>query len=152
MLYTRGQATLSDLLQTRRMFEPEIAALAAQKRDATILSALSESIQRGDQVTTVDEHIHWDMSFHQVLADATDNPVLVILMNSVGQLLRASRATLFNVRGSVGRANAYHRRIYEAVAAGDAEVARLAMLDHLQQVADDFAMLIEDAHPDSAPV
>jgi DNA-binding FadR family transcriptional regulator len=147
LLYTRGTATLSDLLQARRMVEPDIAALAAEKRDDAVLRRLRESIEEGDRVTNVDEHVHWDMSFHQTLADATGNPVLVILMNSIGQLLRASRAALFNVRGSVGRANAYHRQICEAVAAGDADGARYAMLEHLQQVADDFEMLVKDATP-----
>ncbi len=144
LLFGRGRVTFDDLLQARRIFEPEIAALAAQQCDETILRMLHEAAEQGARVTSVDEHVRWDMAFHQGLADATGNLVLVIIMNSIGQMLRASRVALFTVDGSVERSSMYHRKIYEAVAAGDAEGSRTAMIEHLQQVASDRALLTNE--------
>jgi DNA-binding FadR family transcriptional regulator len=138
------------LLDARRIIEPEIAARAAQLRDDDTLRQIAEAVEQGAMITTVEERIRWDMAFHQALAEATGNPVLVILMNSIGQLLRASRATLFTVRGSVGRSVQHHQRILDQVRAGSVDGSHAAMLDHLRQVADDLKLLREEEHQSHA--
>lgn len=137
LMHSRPRATFQDLLVVRRILEPEIAAIAAQDRDPESLDTMNEAVTLGMQVTSSQEHVRWDMEFHELLAAATGNPIMVILVKSIGQLLRTSRQTLFDVPGSVERSVHHHRKIYDAVAAGDSELARTEMLTHLQQVADD---------------
>lgn len=143
LLHTRGETTLEHLLDARRIIEPAIAARAAELRDEAALRQIAEAVEQGARIETVEEHIRWDMAFHAALAEATGNPVLIILMNSIGQLLRASRAALFSVRGSVQRSTQHHELILEQVRAGNAPGSHAAMLDHLRQVADDLKLLRE---------
>jgi DNA-binding FadR family transcriptional regulator len=150
LLHSRGETTLEHLLDARRIIEPEIAARAAQLRDDDTLRQIADAVEQGATITTVEEHIRWDMAFHQALAEATGNPVLVILMNSIGQLLRASRAALFTVRGAVGRSVEHHQLILDQVRAGNADGSHAAMLDHLRQVADDLKLLREEEHQNHA--
>ncbi len=142
LLHSQKGTTFFDLLQARQILEPEVAAIAcAQGDDPKFIEQLTHFIERGGQVTTVDGHVHYDLAFHQALADATGNQMLVIMMNSIGQFLRASREALFHVPGALGRSIDFHREIRDAVARNDPDAARDAMRRHLRQVEDDYTML-----------
>jgi GntR family transcriptional repressor for pyruvate dehydrogenase complex len=142
LLHSQQGTTFTDLLQARHILEPEVAALAcARSNDPEFIARLTESVEKGGQVTTVEEHVRFDLDFHLALADATGNQMLVIMMNSIGQFLRASREALFHVPGALGRSVEFHREIRDAVAAGDRDAARDAMRRHLRQVEDDYQAL-----------
>ncbi len=142
LLHSQQGTTFTDLLQARRILEPEVAALAcARSNDPEFIARLTDAVEKGGQVTTVEEHVRFDLAFHLALADATGNQMLVIMMNSIGQFLRSSREALFHVPGSLGRSIEFHREIRDAVAAGNADAARDAMRRHLRQVEDDYQVL-----------
>ncbi len=140
--YQQQGTTFVDLLQARHILEPEVAALACgRSSDAEFLDQLFAYVEKGGQVTTVEDHVHYDLAFHQALANATGNQMLVIMMNSIGQFLRASREALFQVPGALGRSVDFHREIYGAVARNDPDAARDAMRRHLRQVESDYRIL-----------
>lgn len=145
--YTQGGTNFYDLIQLRQIIEPEVAAMASKHNEnQAFLQLLHDLSEKGGQVQTVEDHVHFDVSFHQALADATGNQLLVIMMNSIGQFLRASRQALFHVPGALERSVNYHREIYEAVARGDEEASRDAMKRHLVQVVSDYEALVESNH------
>jgi DNA-binding FadR family transcriptional regulator len=146
LLHSQQGATFDDLLKARQILEPEVAALAcARSSDPALMEQLNELVEKGGEVTTVEDHVRYDLAFHQALADATGNKMLVIMMNSIGQFLRASREALFRVPGAVGRSSDFHREIRDAIARNDPDAARDAMRRHLQQVENDYEQLMQAA-------
>jgi len=128
----RGRTVL-ELFEVRRMLEPEAAALAAQRADAEVSGALGVELERmvaaGDRP---DDLVEADAAFHDVIARAPGNGVLRALLRSLST--STVRARLWHGiadRGALDQAREEHRRIYEAIAAGDADLARASALLHI---------------------
>ncbi|HLX19439.1 MAG TPA: FadR/GntR family transcriptional regulator [Gaiellaceae bacterium] len=128
----RGRTVL-ELFEVRRMLEPEAAAMAAQRADAEVIGALRRELDRmvaaGDRA---EELVKADAAFHDVIARAPGNGVLQALLRSLST--STVRARLWHGladRGALDLARDEHARIYDAIAAGDADVARAATLLHI---------------------
>jgi GntR family transcriptional repressor for pyruvate dehydrogenase complex len=78
--------------------------------------------------------IEADLDFHLTLAEATDNPLIITLIDPIVDLLREQRTKIFRIAGGAQRGQSHHKRILDAVAAHDPAAARAAMQDHLRQV------------------
>jgi GntR family transcriptional repressor for pyruvate dehydrogenase complex len=74
------------------------------------------------------------MNFHLMIAKATHNQVLLIVLSSTSELLREGRRRIFNVPGELAKARQWHQAVYEAIANRDADAARKAMAAHMDQV------------------
>ena len=128
----RGRTVL-ELFEVRRMLEPEAAAVAAQRADADVIGALRIELDRmtaaGDRA---DELVEADAAFHDVIAGAPGNGVLRALLRSLST--STVRARLWHgiaERGALDLARDEHKRIYDAIVAGDADLARAATLLHI---------------------
>jgi GntR family transcriptional regulator, uxu operon transcriptional repressor len=127
----------SDVMETRFMVEPAIAAAAAlraTRADLDRLSSLAAAGPGGDWRDWEDR----DNAFHTALAAASRNPLLVGLLETLHRMRRRDawsrlrRATLTPERQSAQEAQ--HRAIVAAVAAADPAAASAAMRDHLTSV------------------
>src|SRR6516225_4189938 len=128
----QGQTVL-ELFEVRRMLEPEAAALAALRGDGEVAASLRAELDRmvaaGD---SPDDLVEADAAFHDVIARAPGNGVLRALLRSLST--STVRARLWHGiadRGALDLAREEHARIYEAIAAGDADLARAAALLHI---------------------
>ncbi len=124
-----------EMVEVRELLEPEIAARAAIRRTPEDLDALERAVRDMDAALgDVDRFIEADNRFHVALAVATQNHVIPRLLDSVVDLLQELRGHIFRVEGGPQRGQHHHGNILRAVEAGDARVARTAMLEHLAQV------------------
>jgi GntR family transcriptional repressor for pyruvate dehydrogenase complex len=134
-LVREDQRVPNDLLELRRILEVEIAGLAAERRNVEQCAAMAETIERmrefSDQADVVIEH---DIRFHHLLAAAAGNVLLPLVLDPVGQLLRASRVATIHNPGAAQRSIDAHSAILERVEARDPDGARGAMRRHLLQV------------------
>lgn len=129
-----------NLLEVRKILEAGTVYTASQKRTEqnllTIEAALNEM-----QLASGNEELSEkaDLQFHLSIAEASQNPLLVSLMNHVsgliGETIRETRRLwLFSEQITVDRLYEEHRTIYEAIKAKDGEKARALMLIHLENV------------------
>lgn len=133
LLLRDGDQTLDQLHEVRRIIEPELAALAAQRatpEEIENLRALAD-LPLDD---SIEQHIERDTNFHVAISRATKNTVLQIVLSSISDLLRESRRRSFLVPGELAAARDWHRIVFEAIEQHDAEAARRAMLEHMGQV------------------
>jgi GntR family transcriptional repressor for pyruvate dehydrogenase complex len=127
-----------DLVQVREMFEPEIAALAAAHATEDQLARMRQAVAAMDEALShAERFIEADLDFHLALAEATQNNIIPILIDSIVDLLREHRKRIFFTPGGPQRGQLHHKRILNAVQQHDAAVARRAMRDHLAQVRQD---------------
>jgi GntR family transcriptional repressor for pyruvate dehydrogenase complex len=128
----------TDLAELRRILEPEIAALAAERAEESDRATLREAVAVMDRsLKDADAYIEADLDFHLALAEGAANPLILSLIDSIVGLLREQRLRIFNVAGGPERGQFHHKRILEAVDQRDPKKARDAMKAHLEQVRED---------------
>jgi len=126
------------LAELRLILEPGIAALAAERVKDEDVAAMREAVAVMDRSQKDPEaYIEADLDFHLAMAEAVANPLILSLIDSIVGLLRQQRIKIFNVEGGPQRGQVHHKRILEAVERRDPELARSAMLAHLEQVRQD---------------
>jgi GntR family transcriptional repressor for pyruvate dehydrogenase complex len=126
------------LADVREILEPEIAARAAERAGDKQLDAMREAIALMDaNPQDPPRFIEADLDFHLALAEATHNPLVLALIDSIVGLLREQRTKVFETAEGPMHGQYHHKRILDAVERHDAPAARQAMLAHLKQVTDD---------------
>ena len=121
---------LASLFELRKIFEPEAAALAAQRRTQEQLDRMAQALEgMSEHTLAVEEGRIADQNFHAALLDATSNPFLTSLTTSVSAAV--AWTTVFKQRNSPLRRDPVpdHRRVYDAIAAGDPDAAHQAMAE-----------------------
>jgi DNA-binding FadR family transcriptional regulator len=118
------------VFELRTIVEPAAASLAAKRRRQQHLDQMRRALDEMS-MHTLDkaEGREADKSFHAALLGATGNPFIVSLTNGVAAAVNA--LTQFKLRlAKVTRDPVPdHLRVYDAIAAKDAEAARAAMLE-----------------------
>lgn len=132
----RGEITIAELLQARKVIEGETAALAAEvatDEDLAVLSALLHTMRvtRDDPVSRVDV----DTAFHGRIAGIAGNRLLERILASMDSLLTEYRGLLVvTVPERFDVSIAEHERIIAAIARHDRETAAAEMRAHLDAV------------------
>jgi GntR family transcriptional repressor for pyruvate dehydrogenase complex len=134
-----GEVGGSDnLVEVREILETEIAALAAARATEDEIAAMREAIRVMDvSLSDANAYIAADNQFHRALAKATQNSLILILIDSIVNPLSEQRKHIFAVEGGPERGQFHHRRILESIIRRNPENARAAMHAHLQQVRED---------------
>lgn len=110
--------------ESRRIFEVEIAALAASRRTEAELVALDDALAAmRASAQQPDTYRQADVGFHLTLVRSSHNPVLLRLLEPIHALLKAGG--LRPARSPVD-ALADHASVVAAVRNGDADAARAA--------------------------
>jgi len=124
---------VSSLFELRKLIEPEVARLAALRRSPEQLAELKEAVGQMERSTLhTSKGRAADQNFHTVLLLASGNIFLVTLSSSIAAAV--AWTTAFKQRTQRLRRDPVpdHRRVYEAVAAGNPALAYTAMTDLLE--------------------
>ena len=124
--------TLLDLFEVRRLLEPAAAAMAAVRMGDAERGALLTELDRMRAAASVEDLVEADAAFHRVIARASRNDVLASLLENLSTGTMSAR--LWRARtdeGVLDATRAEHERIYEAVVAGDPELARILAGAHV---------------------
>jgi GntR family transcriptional repressor for pyruvate dehydrogenase complex len=119
---------ISQIIDVRRIFEPEISRLAARNRTEEDLKILFENLsdlERCDPDNTQQE-VDTINRFHMNLAKATGNPIIIISMEPIYTLLPRMRNFIYaNVEGEKEITMDAQKKILAAVEVKDEETAYL---------------------------
>lgn len=125
-----------ELLDVRRMFEPAVARVAAARVTEEDLAALQRILDaQRRKLRTGQSAIVEDTAFHEVLARATRNRVVVSIMATLNDLLVESRKLALKQEGRPGRSMHGHEAVVAALRERNAEAAATAMREHIDQIA-----------------
>jgi DNA-binding FadR family transcriptional regulator len=120
------------LAETRRILEPELAALAAERGASEELAEFAQlATEMEEKVRYGLDFVEPDLQFHRRIAQAACNPILFQLMESLNDLFLESRKITSGEPGMTTRAVRYHLLIADALLDRDAQQARLLMLAHM---------------------
>ncbi|WP_395541216.1 FadR/GntR family transcriptional regulator [Neotabrizicola sp. sgz301269] len=130
---------VSDLLncyEFRLMLEPEAAALAAERQDATSLAAISVALElMRDATNRLTHREDADFQFHLAIALASENPyfstAMEALKDHIAVGMRFHGASVKREATGLARVFAEHSAIHAAIRDRDPAAARTLMRDHL---------------------
>lgn len=116
-----------DVLDLRLMFEPAYTVMAmhrATDEDVGHIGAAVERLERAVRRGT--QQAEDDLAFHQAILDATHNPLVVRIGETLMQLYESSIGTSMKLIPDIALAD--HRAIYEAFRAKDEAAVREAIV------------------------
>ncbi len=146
---------LAELFAVRRLLEPASAQWAAARADAEAIASLRQLIADMDAAGAADPPDYdtignRDTRLHVEIASSSENRVLVRIMQALQDLHMEQLETSLRYRDRVHETLKDHKRIVQAIAAGDPVEARSAMIDHLaNSEAATMARLEGDAPPET---
>lgn len=133
LLMNSNKFNLDHIHQIRTILEVEIAALAAEHASEDQFSKLSEIVSEMEKHTDEPETFaKCDDDFHYALAETTDNPLLVILIDSIRETMQILRLMVANTPEIKEYVLPDHKRILGCIRERDAKGAQKAMLSHLK--------------------
>ncbi len=126
---------MQELFEARRVIEPGLAALAAERIDEETMEALRRCAH--DSAAAVGDEeafMRADLELHGLIARAASNSVLWHVIGSISGMGIASRRRTNPLPGLREQSAEDHRAIVAALEARDPEAAAEAMLRHLENV------------------
>ena len=138
------EAEVREVVELRRILEIQAVRLAAERRQAGDIQRLDEILNRTDEVIAASGNpADEDAAFHLAIVEATGNHVFLRVVNAFYLMSRNRRQAYFADGSRAPLSQRQHRALRDAVAAGDADAAELAMAGHLQGVESYWMELLE---------
>lgn len=127
---------IAEILDFRAAIEPAIAARAARYATAGEIRALEGLLERMAEPATADEHLELNRVFHEMIAIATHNPLLVNVSKEISKSLAA--LTRQQLRMPADRRSKLlvegHRAFVDAIRDHDSDTAYAVAQAHVEEV------------------
>jgi GntR family transcriptional regulator, transcriptional repressor for pyruvate dehydrogenase complex len=121
------------MFEARLILEGNLAALAAERGKEEHHSALAEEVaEMYAAIEMPAEYLIHDVLFHRIIAQASGNPILAALMETITSALYEKRRKTVERSRDLRESAEMHREIYRAVRARKPAEARTAMEQHLR--------------------
>ena len=127
------------------MVETGAAALAAKRHTPEHLESMRQAIadmKRFHDSGDLDGFVAADIEFHDVVLKASGNPFVRALLAQLGQSLYLARRETSAVPEIQAHAIVFHQRVLDSILAGDPELARRVMDEHMDQTFEDYERYI----------
>lgn len=134
-----GEEFIGGLFELRKIVEPQAAALAAQRRSSAQLARMGHALEEMARYGLATEQGRAaDQAFHDEILRATGNEVLMTLTATLGAAIRWT--TIFKQRRTRLPRDPIpeHRKLYAAIAEGDAERATQATRELIELALQDI--------------
>lgn len=134
--------SIENLSEVRLIIEPYVAEHAAKKISKEDLIELEENILESDKEILLGDISHYhEIHFHRKLASVLENPIIMLVIDFVEDLLKDTKDVLKPDRSFSQKVLNAHKRIYKALLNRNAKKARQEMEKHVLEVERDLAAL-----------
>lgn len=132
------------LFELRAVIEPAAAGFAALRHDRDQLRAIKEALAGMRRHTlATDEGRAADRDFHDAILRATGNDAMIVLSASIGAVVNWTTRYKQRARALPRNAIPDHAKVYDAIAAGDADAASAAMRVLVDLAFDDTSAVMQ---------
>jgi len=133
--------TLYEHFEIRQVIEPHAASFAAKRATANVINAMKKSLTIFKKRMEQDDLIGMikaDAEFHLLIAKATGNRTLIVIMETITtSLLEGWKASL-RTPGRASKTIEEHQAIFDAILNKDAAKAGQAMSTHLRNAVNEL--------------
>jgi GntR family transcriptional regulator, transcriptional repressor for pyruvate dehydrogenase complex len=128
----RAQTSVAHVFEVRWILEVETAGLAALNATTQDVAEMEIAIDEAAlSIKDLDTFAAKDIHFHQLLASASHNPLLSVLLDTLADVLRDQSSRASALPGAQQNALEHHRKILRAVKSRSSMLASQAMRNHL---------------------
>lgn len=142
-----GRLSWDDLTEARLWIVEIVVRVAAKRATAKDIAALERNIREGEaffEQGRLNDKVDAVIEFHHILAQATRNPFLVMINQTILDVLRYFAGRLSSWRtGEVFRSR---RRFMQAIKRRDADAAVREMQRYLKKLHREYIRLAREAH------
>ena len=143
-MFHLGGVSLSDLTEARLWLEASVVRMACERASRDDLAALDANVDEAERLFKAgryEDKIDVNVEFHNILARATHNPVMVMLMGALMEVMRDFAHAVGGERHDLTiRAR---REFLRHVRAGDAEAAEEAMARQVKDLQQRYLQVID---------
>jgi len=126
------QQSVYHLLETRKVLEPEAAALAADRATPAEIESIIEAANEMEILLKEGrDFVDPDVRFHELIFIAAHNPVLSKILFALSDLFLDSRRFTNRIPGGPQKAVHFHQLIATAIKERNPEGARALMYQHI---------------------
>lgn len=130
-----SNGSFDQLLELRLALEVQMSTLAADRQLPGLVDAMQQTITRGAAAMGDREaFLDADMSFHELLAQASDNPFFDLVSKPINTFLRSHYQHRASYPSDPRRTLEEHQEILRSVAQRDTLGARHSMEEHLRRL------------------
>lgn len=142
---TGNKNTMLEVIEARIIIEPAIAEYAALHHTDEDIAALRQNLEEMRLNTDKAEHARLDMKFHLLIAEASGNNIMPLILNPIHRLMpNIKKRIMKSVPGAKQAALIWHKKVIEAVESRDPKKAYLAMKGHLEVAKQQTEQIIHD--------
>ncbi len=136
---------LHDIMELRAIIEPPTARITAKRATARDLAQLRELVEAMENDTTKERYAELDRAFHQAIAQYAHNPLLALINEQIALQIEPSRASRYQTKARRSISSAAHRRIFEALALGDGDLAEHEAREHVLDISKQIVLASQSA-------
>lgn len=140
-----NEQTLRDHFEVRMFIEPKAAGRAAENAsedDIRKMENACSQFARYAEENNTEEVIRCDRQFHRILASATNNRTLHVLMKAMTTSLPSGWISTLYTPGRIEKTVSEHAAVLEAIRQGDRKSAEKAMSKHLENAVKDIGIQV----------
>lgn len=129
-----NESDIEEIFQLRQAIEQWVIAQVAEDNGKVDLKALEKSLADQQKSLEGQDFLAFmgaDRAFHTLLADQVGNKRLISVLEGLRDMIQVMGLSALARPGRADEVLAEHRRMLDAIKAGDAQAARRAMLEHL---------------------
>ena len=143
-----------EVFEARCELEPSLTALAAKKRTLEDLKELKEHLQKLNSLShqiefdlkdlkKIEDYMEEDRLFHLQIAHCANNSILLAIYSGVNIMLKEKHWKVLKMKsmvkkGKIKKFEKEHTEMFNTIREGNAELARINALDHLQYIKRDM--------------
>lgn len=126
---------INEPIEVRRLMDPQIVKLAAERATEEDIAAMEDSLRRqAEKVEAGELILQEDSEFHFLIAKATKNGIIEMLVEAIHDITWETREKSIMAEQGGRRSLEGHYPILEAIKNKDPEAAYQAMTRHLDDV------------------
>ncbi|MFW6238732.1 MAG: GntR family transcriptional regulator [Bacillota bacterium] len=145
----RSTKEIDDIFQVRAELEGLAASLAAQNISREQLDKLEDYISQIKDCIENDDLqscVKIDISFHQIIYEASDNAWLQKILDSLFEQMTRFRSESLSLEGRMEKALDEHEKLGSALEEGDEEEARRLAREHIMEARESIVEVFEEKY------
>lgn len=131
-------ASPQEIMEARMLLEPQMPALVVAHANGADIERIRAAMVAAEQATTLDDFELWDGRFHEAIAEATHNRLIIDIYQTVTSARNLTEWGALKRRNATeerrAEREAEHRALFQALHSRDAAAAETALTEHLKKV------------------
>ena len=146
----RANRNLLEMIEVRKIIEPDIAAMAATRHDPGDLDLILQDVgAMKESIENLDAFLEHDYHFHLHIAQASRNQILIEITRGIQDILKKTQEYVLRKSDSIHhRSLMFHTKIFKAIQKGQPELAGKLMFDHIEDIESEMYAILKQKNRD----